>query len=63
MTSNKFLIIIRFAAFIVYGYSIFYRQTNEILPPEIRGRPFGKWKYLTFWDLVNYQIFFVCLFE
>ncbi|XP_027203557.2 androgen-induced gene 1 protein-like [Dermatophagoides pteronyssinus] len=52
MTSNKFLLIIRFAAFLLYGYSVFYRQKNETLPPHLRNRPFGKWKFLTYWDLL-----------
>ena len=58
MASNKFLLIVRFVAFIAYGYSVYYIWTYETLPPEVRGRPFGKWKYLTYWDWVNYEFFF-----
>ncbi|XP_027203556.1 androgen-induced gene 1 protein-like [Dermatophagoides pteronyssinus] len=58
MASNKFLLIVRFVAFIAYGYSVYYIWTYETLPPEVRGRPFGKWKYLTYWDLLLQLGFF-----
>lgn len=53
--SNNLIRWIRLFAFLMYAYSIYYRNVNETLPVNQRKKPFGKWKYLTYWDLVTKQ--------
>lgn len=41
---------VRLTAVGIYAYSVYYQQVNVTVP--VKNAPFGKWKYLTYWDLV-----------
>lgn len=51
-TNRSTLAAIRLSAVAIYGYSIYYQQVNNTLPVK---KPFGKLKYLTYWNLVRIQ--------
>lgn len=55
--SKSLLTLVRLSAVLVYGYSVYYFETNVTTPIV---RPYGKFKYLTYLDLVCLALLLSC---
>ena len=52
---DNLVAVVRTAAFLTFSYSVFYMATHVTTPPVAQKLPYGKLKYLTFWDLVRLE--------